>query len=487
MSRRWAAGSIAAALALTVTFTAAGPSPVLFAQTGEPVTLEHIHDMLHAAGFQDPTTTTSAGTTSTETTQTPTTTTTLAATTTTVPVPTTTTTIPNTGVYGAGVTGAALPIPPGAIPVTPLTIVGQINANPAGTLFALTPGVYLLGDLPNKVGNGYYGVPADHRAVIFDGETVYNSSSKPSSGKMRVFTLLDNNVVANLTIRRYRGDDSKGSAPLTGSGAGVIIRNVELYDNQFVGIRFGGKTWDVSYTTSRNNGQYCYAGSGTGHTLTHFVAAECGNAGLAVPRYSESDRGGSKFVQTTNFTVEDGEVRSLEDNGLWFDIGNTNVVIRRLWVHDVEQHGIDVEASYGPALIEDNLVEDSAFETISVAYRRACIFFAVTEDVTIRNNTVRGCKNGIMGYQWNHPQWLGTISGTVQATPVRRARVYGNTVSEVTGNWAGIASLTALAGCDANAACADNQFYSNTYVGDSKFWWDDASRNLAYWTAEGHT
>lgn len=446
------------------------------AQSEEPVTLEHIHDMLHESGMIDrkPTTTTV-----------PTTTTTAVPTTTTTVAPTTTTTTVSSGLYGAGVAGAALAPPVGAVQVTPQTIVSSINNYPAGTSFVLAPGVYLLGDLPNKVGNGYYGQASDHRAVVFDGETTY-ANGKPTAGRFRVLSLLDNNVVANLTIRRYRGDDTKGSAPLTGSGAGVVIRNVELYDNQFVGIRFGGKTWQVSYTTSRNNGQYCYAGSGTGHTLSHFVAAECGNEGLAVPRYSESDRGGSKFVQTTNFTVEDGEVRDEDDNGLWFDIGNTNIVIRRLWVHDVEQHGIDVEASFGPALIEDNLVEDSAFESITTPYRRACIFFAVTEDVTIRNNVVRGCKNGIIGYQWNHPQWQGTISGEVQATPVRRARVYENIISDITGHWAGIASLTALAGCDANAACADNQFFDNDYVGTSpQFWWDDATRNEAYWASEG--
>lgn len=391
----------------------------------------------------------------------------------------------STSDYGAGVTGASLAIPSGAVSVSPSNIVAEINSKPAGTAFALAAGTYNLGDLPNKIGNRYYGNPSNHLAVVFDGGTVY-SGTKPTSGKMRVFTLLNNNIVANLTIKRYRGDDTKGSAPLTGSGVGVTIRNVEVYENQFTGIRFGGSNWDVSYVTSRQNGQYCYGGSGTGHNLSYFVAKECGNAGLPVPRYSEGDRGGSKFVQTTNFTVEYGEVANMDDNGLWFDIANVNVVIRNLWVHDVEQHGIDIEASFGPGLIENNLVEDSAFENIDVAYRRACIFTAMTEDVTIKNNTVRGCKNGIMGYQWNHPQWLGTIAGKVQATPVRNLLVTGNTISEITNNWAGIASLTSAAGCDANAACANNQFVNNTYLGSNPmFWWDDATRNLSYWTSQG--
>lgn len=418
----------------------------------------------------------------------PTTTVTVAPVTTTTPPPvvTTTTTVPTTGIYGAGVAGASLPIPAGAIPVTSLTLAKAISDNPAGSIFALAPGIYRIGDIPNKAGNGYYGTPEDHAAVILDGETTY-VNGKPTSGKMRPFTLADGNVVANLTIRRYRGDDTKGSAPLWGPASGVIVRNVELYENQFVGLRFAGSTWDVSYITSRHNGQYCYGGSGTGHRLSHFIAQECGNAGLLVPRYSQNDRGGSKFVQTSNLTVEDGEIADMQDNGLWVDIGNRDVIIRRLWVHGVEQHGIDVEASYGPALIEDNLVENSAFETLSTPYRRACIFFAVTQDVTIRNNTVDTCKNGIMGYQWNHPQYQGTISGTVQATPVRRARVHNNTIRNVTGHWAGIASLTALAGCDANNPCADNRFYDNIYEGMPSFWWDDSTRNLAYWTAEGHS
>lgn len=427
-------------------------------------------------------------TTTTEAPTTSTTTTTEAPTTTLPPVVTTTTTTPVSGIYGAGVQGAALPIPSGAVAVTTLTLASAIQNNPAGTIFALAPGVYRVGNLPNKVGNGYYGVPTDHRAVILDGETTYSGTS-PTSGKMRPWTeLMDNNTIANMTVRRYRGDDTKGSAPLWGGGAdGVIIRNVEVYENQFSGIRFAGTVWDVSYVTSRHNGQYCYNGSGTGHTLSHFIAFECGNSGLPVPRNADSDRGGSKFVQTNNFTVEDGEVADMDDNGLWFDIANRNVVIRRLWVHGVEQHGIVVEASFGPALIEDNLVENSAFENQTSAYRRACIFFAVTENVTIRNNTVDGCKNGIMGYQWNHPQYQGTVSGKVQATPVRNARVHNNVIRNITHHWAGIASLTALAGCDANDPCADNQFFDNVYVGTSQFWWDDATRNLSYWTAQGHS
>ena len=388
--------------------------------------------------------------------------------------------------YGAGVAGASLAVPSGAVSVNPSNIVSEINNKPAGTAFKLADGTYKLGQLPNKTGNRYYGNPANHEAVVFDGETVY-SGGKPTSGKMTVLTLLANNIVANLTIKRYRGDDTKGSGALTGGGDGVLIRNVELYENQFVGLHFGGSNWDVSYITSRHNGQYCYNGSGTGHHLSYFVALECGNEVLPIPRYTTTnDRGGSKFVQTTDFTVEHGEVANMDDNGLWFDIANRDVIIRNLWVHDVEQHGIDIEASFGPGLIENNLVEDSAFENIDVAYRRACIFTAMTENVTIKNNTVRGCKNGIMGYQWNHPQWLGEINGTVQATPVRNLLVTGNTISEITHHWAGVASLTSAAGCDANAACANNKFVGNTYTGNSPvFWWDDATRNLSYWTGEG--
>lgn len=438
-----------------------------------------------------PVTTTASTTTSTvaETTTTEVTTTTLSSTTTVTVAPatttstTTTTQPPVAGLYGAGVSGAAVPVPSGAISVTPSTLVQEINNRPAGTAFALQPGTYVLGNVPNKAGNRYYGVPSDHGAVVFDGQTTY-SGSTVTGGHQVAFRLADNNVFANMTFRRYRGlDDAPGNSPLFANGASdVVIRNVEFRDNQLSGLRFGGSRWQVSYITSQRNGQYCMGGSGSNHVIELSLFAACGVEGLDVPRHGDSNRGISKFNHSTNITVRTSEFRNITggSNGLWFDGNNAGFTIVGNYLHDMQRHGIIVELGEG-GTIRNNVLVNVAYGSPAQEYRDAAIFSHFGGAILIEGNTIDGARNGIMLYQHDRtfdPAHGDSVCGSV---------VRNNTVKGTIGNaHTGMHVTSTYEGCNPMSNPGQVVWENNTEVGNVRHWLN-GSATPTQWAARGYS
>ncbi len=418
--------------------------------------------------------TTSTSTTAVPTTAAPTTTTTVAPTTTTA-APTTTTTSPPSGLYGAGVSGASLAVPVGAVSVTPATIVSQINSQPAGTAFALQPGTYLLGDLPNKAGNRYYGPANNHGAVIFDGQATIEVA----------WRLQTNNVFANMTIRRYRGlDDAPGNSPFLANGANnVVIRNVEFKDNRLSGLRFGGSGWLVDYITSQQNGQYCIGGSGSNHTVDHSLLSQCGVDGLAfAPRFAASDRGISKINHSTGFTVRNSEIRRIDSggNGLWLDGNNSAFLIEGNYVHDIQRHGIIVELGEG-GTIRNNTLVNTAYGSQPQDYRDAAIFNNYGGAILIEGNTIDGARNGIILYQPNRSfpaDHANSVCGTV---------VRNNTIKGIIGNaWTGQHIGVTYEGCNPNSTPSQVTWTNNTEVGSVNHWLNNDA-TPAQWAARGYS
>ncbi len=445
-----------------------------------------IADIVIEQGYALPTTTAPPSTTtsSTSTTAVPTTTTTAAAptttttvaptTTTTVAPPTTTTTAPS-GLYGAGVAGASLAVPSGAVAVTPANIVSQINSRPAGTAFALEPGTYLLGDLPNKAGNRYYGPANNHGAVIFDGQATIEVA----------WRLQTNNLFANMTIRRYRGlDDAPGNSPFLANGANnVVIRNVEFKDNRLSGLRFGGSGWLASYITSQQNGQYCIGGSGSNHTVDHSLLSQCGVDGLPfAPRFVASDRGISKINHSSGFTVRNSEIRNIDSggNGLWLDGNNGGFLIEGNYVHDIQRHGIIVELGEG-GTIRDNTLVNTAYGSQPQEYRDAAIFNNYGGAILISGNTIDGARNGIILYQPNRSfpaDHANSVCGTV---------VRDNTIQGAIGNaWTGQHIAVTYEGCNPNSTPNQVIWFHNTEVGSVNHWLNNDA-TPAQWAARGYS
>ena len=402
------------------------------------------------------------------------------------------TTPPSSSGYGAGVQGAELAVPAGAVNVNPSNIVSEINSRPAGTAFHLADGTYKVGQLPNKAGNKYYGNPNNPNKVVFDGETKYTSlttgnpdksSSPASSGKLYTWNLLDNNIVANMTMRRYRGyNDEKGYGPLYSSGSAnnVTVRNVILADNQFSGMRLGSSNWKVSFVTSYHNGQYGLSGGGTNNLVENALLYENGKAGLPyVPRYEKSDRGGTKFVFSKDLTFRNSEIYGHKDNGLWFDIGNSGMTAENNYIHDNTRHGIIYELSLGGGVIRNNNLVNNATGTQAQAYRDAGIFVNVGGDTLIEGNTINNARNGIILYQPNRDM--------TNAKPICGSVIKNNIIKGSIGNaWIGLNVAVTVNSCNPIDNPSQVTITNNNEQGPSVMYWLNSLVNGSNWSSKGY-
>lgn len=391
-----------------------------------------------------------------------------------------------------------LSIPANAIEVTPATLANAINNNPGGTNFKLTAGTYN-GSFPNKSGNGYYGEnPENPHAVTFDGNTTYsrsdidnddNQGNLATSGTRTIMGLQASNTFAHMAWKRYRCESQK-QGPFTNIGVNnVRIDNVRTYEQQYAGLKVGGSGWVISHFHGYHNGQFGINGGGSGnHICRDFEFYENGieDPAWGIPRWKTSDRGASKIVLCDGFTFQDGLTRDHDDQGIWFDIGNRNCVFRRVTSRNNRKNGLDLEASFGGHIIEDCVVENSAFATPTQSWRFWGIMVSMSSDTIVRNNYVTGCRNGIGLYQWNHPQYSQGNCDSVTDVTVR-----DNEVANITNHWGVMASLTTFNGLHIDSSGANNQWINNTYVGVSNtspsnaFWLRNQAVNYATWKNAG--
>lgn len=397
--------------------------------------------------------------------------------------------------YGAGAPGSSLSVPAGAVNVNPSNIVSEINSRPGGTKFRLSDGTYKLGQLPNKAGNEYYGNPSDHSKVVFDGEATYSSLTQPNpdragshatGGKYYVWNLMNNNVIANMTMRRYRGEgDEKGYGPLAARGTSannVLIQNVELRDNQFSGIRLGTSRWKVRFLTSRHNGQYGMSGSGTDHIVENTLLYANGNDGLTyVPRYERSDRGAFKFVHMTDQIVRNTEVHSHQDNGMWWDGTTKGMLVENNYIHDNRRHGIIFELSLGGTIRNNNLV-NNAQSSPAQDYRDSNIFSNVGGPILIEGNTVTGGRNGIVLYQPNRSFTLGTTATPICGSVIRNNTIKGN----IKNAWIGIHSPATYGGCNPEDNPSSVTIQNNNEQGSGVKYWFGGSYSASQWASKGY-
>lgn len=375
-----------------------------------------------------------------------------------------------------------VPVPTSYVLATPSTLANLINSNPQGTTFRLTSGTYS-GTFPNKPGNRYIGENASNPlAVTFNG----GMSSQGNGGNDYAFTLKGANTFAHLAFTRYRGPNDK-RGPLAGNANNIRIDNVYSFENYRTGIDIQGRNWVITRLKAYRNGQYGVAGSGWNNLVKNFEFWENGIDGIPY-RYGKTDRGGCKIVLSHYFTFEDGETWGHDDQGLWFDIGNSNYTFRNIYSHDNAKNGLFIEANYGPGLVEGCTIEDCGSKPgfSDNNFTQAGILVALSSNVTVRNNSVSNCRAGITGYQWNHPQYTGAAQGKRQCDPLRNLLVTGNTIGPgITNATAGIGSLSKLEGLHATDPGANNRFRNNTYLDTDGFKWGNLASSLvsySYWT-----
>jgi parallel beta-helix repeat protein len=201
----------------------------------------------------------------------------------------------------------------------------------------------------------------------------------------------DNVTIRNLIIEKYASPAQYGAINAEDTSGWLVADNT-IRNNHSGGIRIGNAL-QLLRNTITLNGEIGIVGIGNnvlveGNTVTY------NNAAHFDPGW---EGGGTKFVQTDGLIVRGNTFAFNEGPGLWCDIDNIN------------------------ALLENNIVEDN---------QQMGIFYEISRDAVIRNNTVR--RNGLA--YWVPERWGDGI--LIAASP--GVEVYGNTLS---GNLGGIMAI----------------------------------------------
>ena len=350
------------------------------------------------------------------------------------------------GGFGAGAVGAGLSIPFGAVTATAGTLESLINSNPSGTDFALQPGTYI-GTFSNKTGNGYYGDPNDHTAVVFDGQTTYAKvtvGGVQTGGAQVVFNVLSNNVFANFTVQKYGAYlNRNGGSPWSDTGAGVLWRNLLCQDNFRSGLKLGGSNHKVRFCTFQFNGRYGSNGGGTNNHFYNCDTLSCGDDNMETrgltPRpgtgQDPGGRGMGKYVHSNNLGHHNCRFRDQQGaggKGLWYDINNQNALVEDCLFENIDRLSCIFELSHG-GTIRRNTFRECNIRTGSPSWRSGVIHVATGGPTTIEDNDIENIvtsstRSGIMLWQHNRdtagdnqnpPFWSGLCNSIVRNNRIR--------------------------------------------------------------------
>lgn len=265
--------------------------------------------------------------------------------------------------------------PPGAVTVTPGAAQGLdevSDANPAGTTFYLLAGRHVctgpyaeFNQVGAKAGNTYIGAPG----AIFDGQGINNYA-------------------------------------FTGDATGVTIRYLEITGfnaplEQFVVNHNPGESWTIEYChIHHNNGSS--VGLGWNCTLRYswlHENSQYGFSSFSPPR--DDGNGPGSGSGTGNVTVDHCEIAfngTLSDevnpDGSFTFVGRNGggkfwdcngITVTNNWVHHANGVGIWADTNNIAMLVENNLVEDNAFEGL---------MYEISWNFKISNNTFR--RNAII-------------------------------------------------------------------------------------------
>ncbi len=342
--------------------------------------------------------------------------------------------------YGVGAFGAKLAVPVGAIAANPGNLASLINSNGTFTDFALAAGTYN-GNYPNKAGNGYYGDPNDHTAVVFNGNATYPTldvGENPDGGTFEMMDGQDDNIWANMTIKRYRGDnDANGNGPIgLGGTADWLFQNVLFTEMHKSGMRGNGARGEMRFCTSSFNGQFCWSGSGSPTDFYNCEGFKSGDTNMqnhgVTPMHETSDRGISKFNHSTAISHPECHYHDIIGfgNGLWWDGNNNDILAEDCLIEDIPRHGMVAELNHS-GIFRRNTVNRCATDSTPHEWRNTAISAFTSGVFVIEDNVIDDARIGIGLYQNNRdatsdPTFWSAMCGTV---------IQRNTIKNITRNW----------------------------------------------------
>ncbi len=182
----------------------------------------------------------------------------------------------------------------------------------------------------------------------------------------------------------------RGAVVLSGSHDG--LEDCTLEEMNSSGATFSGEHQVVRRCIFRDNGQLGFGANGA-HDL---LFTECLVENNNTKGFSRGwEAGGDKLVLCRGAVLERSRFVQNRGNGIWFDIGNEQCVVRQCLIADNEDSGIFNEISYG-LHAHDNVIVGNGFAATDGAWgAQAGISLSSSPDSLIERNLILGNREGL--------------------------------------------------------------------------------------------
>ena len=230
--------------------------------------------------------------------------------------------------------------------------------------------------------SGSAGRPITFKAQT-PGETIIDATGLP-------FAISSNNAKTHdITLDGLVIKGSSNAAANTpaavDTGSDWTLNNVTVSGAAGTGIDVWGSNITLTDVTAENCGRAGLSGDGCRNVLVNHCTTTGNNTAGNDP---STDGGAGKWVNASHVTVENLNSYNNVGPGLWFDYGNSNILISNCWVHlnkslhfAYEGEGLIMELNVGPVEVSGGTFSGNVGPQISVQNVR---------NLYVHNATVKG-------------------------------------------------------------------------------------------------
>jgi parallel beta-helix repeat protein len=268
--------------------------------------------------------------------------------------------------------------------------------------------------------------------------------------------------ISNLTIEKYAC--LAGAGAVQAAGTYWQIYNNEVRFNHGMGIQTGDGVY-IHDNYIHSNGELGLGGQGSNITVQNNNISWNNYAGYSV--YYEA--GGAKFTSMSNLTFRYNKVTNNLGPGFWTDMNTTSILCESNQFSSNEVGGIFLELSNTATISNNTITTDGNNPAGTGIWWGAGILISDSSSVSVYDNTLTNCMNGIAGI-------LASRGDAPNGQPytLQNVDVNSNTITQSTGIALGIA-IEGSGFTNAVYTSWNNTFWPNTLYlsnpsGDYFYW-----------------
>jgi parallel beta-helix repeat protein len=328
------------------------------------------------------------------------------------------------------------------------------NDNPDGTVFMI-----------HGVHYGQQISPRDYQVFLGDDGAVLDGEHWAG---MAFHSYATGVQIIGLEIRNYEPGDWRGA--ISGLGGSWLVESCDIHDNRTAGI------WlEEGDPVVRNN--YIHHNDRSGLSVRYTQGGLIENNEIAYNNYRDhfdwgNEGGGGKMWSNDGLVLRGNWSHHNHGPGLWTDHDNINILYEDNLLEDNYANGIFHEISYD-AVIRNNVFRRNGFDHAAWMWGGG-IMIASSQNVEIYGNILEDNYNGIAMTRQNrgwgsHGEW--TLANNY---------VHNNTVIN-----SGLSGAATDVGND-DIYYSNIRFESNSYSGDSGWFWMNGEVSWWEWQSYGH-